>query len=518
MSDQQKSKEQLIQELSELRQQLETLKASPPKKSYPTLSIPKQPFDLPLQTRKSSYPGEGDFKNLVEKSPDAIVRFDKDLRFLYANSITIEVIGIPITQCIGKTIYELKLTGKNHHSWKAHVESVFATKKSVAFEADFTNYKGRHFYYHARLVPEFSKDGSVPSVLCTFRNISELKQAELELRASEERNGKLLSSLPDILFFLTNEGVYLDYHVTNPHLLYKPHHSRIGKHVSEVLPAKQSAQIMAAVKKAIKSSKMQFLEYQLPINDVVCTLEGRIITYNSDSVLVIIRDITELKHLRQELTRLDQLNLVGEMAASIGHEVRNPMTTVRGFLQLLSNKEECSKFQEYFSLMIDELDRANSIISEFLSLAKNKKVELEKQNLNTIIKTIAPLIESNAIMSNKYLHLELQSVPDLLLDSQEIRQLILNLVHNGLEAMPPHTTINIASFVQDDQIILAIQDKGTGIPPEAIEKLGTPFFTTKETGTGLGLAVCYSIAARHKATITFDTGSQGTTFYIKFNQ
>jgi len=88
---------------------------------------------------------------------------------------------------------------------------------------------------------------------------------------------------------------------------------------------------------------------------------------------------TELKRLRQELTRLDQLNLVGEMAASIGHEVRNPLTTVRGFLQLLGKKKECTSFKEYFDLMIDELDRANSIISEFLSLAKNKSVKLEPQ-------------------------------------------------------------------------------------------------------------------------------------------
>jgi two-component system, sporulation sensor kinase E len=514
MNDQHKAKKQLIEELSTLRQQLSEWKSA---QMPPCSNLIFDELQPDLSFQKPLCPWGGEFKSLVENSPDAIIRFDKELRFLYANLVAIEVIGIPLLSCLGKTVSELNLNTNNYEIWKTQVTRMFRIRKQTAFEAEFTNYKGDHYYYHARLVPEFAQDGTVVSVLCTLRNIGELKKIELDLRTSEERNHKFLSSLPDFLFYLTNEGVYLDYHATNPHLLYKPHSNRIGKHVSEVLPASQAQQVMAKIKQTIQSGKMQIIEYQLSINDAICFLEGRIITYNNDSVLFIVRDITELKHLKQELTRLDQLNLVGKMAATIGHEVRNPMTTVRGFLQFLAGKEACTTFKEYFDLMIEELDRANSIINDFLSLAKNKEVKLETQNLNTIIKTIAPLLQSNAIIANKALHLDLNTIPNLSLDSQEIRQLILNLVHNSLEAMPPHTHITIKSFIENNQVVLAIQDEGTGIPPECIEKLGTPFFTTKEKGTGLGLAVCYSIAARHKATIEFDTSSHGTTFFIKFN-
>ena len=206
------------------------------------------------------------------------------------------------------------------------------------------------------------------------------------------------------------------------------------------------------------------------------------------------------------------------MAASIGHEVRNPMTTVRGFLQLFSRKPEFASYKEHFALLIVELDRANGIISEFLSLAKNKPMKLEQQNLNTIINAISPLIRSNATISNKSLSLHLELIPDLLLDEHEIRQLILNLVRNGLESMPPDTTITIRTFTEDNSVVMAIEDAGSGIPPELIEKLGTPFFTTKDAGTGLGLAICYSIAARHKASIKVATSPSGTTFFIKFDQ
>ncbi|AJQ29754.1 PAS domain-containing protein [Pelosinus fermentans] len=517
MNDQRKAKKQLIEELISLRQQLAKWNAAPtPSCPHRSMDEPQRSSALPPKPHTCLW--EGEFKSLVENSPDAIIRFDKDLRFLYANKVALKVMGIPLASCLGKTVSELKLPRKYYKLWKTQVETIFTTKQQVKFEAEFTISKKYHFYYHARLVPEFCPDGSVVSVLCTLRNIDELKKTELELRASEFRNHKLLSSLPDFLFYLTNEGVYLDYHVTNPDLLYKPHNSRIGKHLTEVLPSKQAQQFMSEIKRANKSGKMESIEYQLPINDTICSMEARIMTYDKNSVLVIVRDITELKHLRQELTRLDQLNLVGEMAATIGHEVRNPMTSVRGFLQFLSYKEECHNFKNYFQLMMEELDRANSIISDFLSLAKNKQVKLEIQNLNTIIKTIAPLLQSNAIISNKSLHLDLNPIPDLPLDSKEIRQLLLNLVYNALDAMPPHRNITIKSFMEKGQVILAVQDEGTGIPPELIEKLGTPFLTTKEKGTGLGLAVCYRIVARHKAIIEIDTCSHGTTFFIKFNQ
>ena len=107
-------------------------------------------------------------------------------------------------------------------------------------------------------------------------------------------------------------------------------------------------------------------------------------------------------------------------------------------------------------------------------------------------------------------------IPDLLLDKKEIHQVIHNLTRNGLEAMPPGGCLFIRTYKDGDVVVLAVQDQGKGIEPDVLEKLGTPFFTTKENGTGLGLAVCYSIAARHNAKIEIETGADGTTFYIKF--
>lgn len=230
----------------------------------------------------------------------------------------------------------------------------------------------------------------------------------------------------------------------------------------------------------------------------------------------IVNDVTSEKKLEKEMVRMDQMTLVGEMAASIGHEVRNPMTTVRGFLQLFGEHKDPAKYTEYIPLMISELDRANSIITEFLSISQTKKVELAQQNLNVIIKRILPLIQVDAINEEKTLKLALDTIPDLLLNHKEIRQVIINLAKNGLEAMDKGGSLTIRTSLVDGEVILAVEDEGKGITPEIMERLGTPFITTKDKGTGLGLAVCFGIAARHKAKIIAVTSPQGSTFFMKF--
>jgi PAS domain S-box-containing protein len=229
-------------------------------------------------------------------------------------------------------------------------------------------------------------------------------------------------------------------------------------------------------------------------------------------------DTTERKHFEKELARLDRLTLVGEMAASISHEVRNPMTTVRGFLQVLSEKKDCEPYRDYYELMIQELDRANSIISEFLSLAKNRPIQLEKINLNQVIQAIIPLIEANARIFNQNVKVTTKRIPKLRLDEKEIRQLILNLIRNAMEAMDPGGHLTIETYCEGDKVVLSVGDDGPGISPAILEKLGTPFITTKPSGTGLGLPVCYSIALRHGAIIEVNTGKSGTTFFVKFQR
>lgn len=231
----------------------------------------------------------------------------------------------------------------------------------------------------------------------------------------------------------------------------------------------------------------------------------------------VIADLTERKHMEQEMLRMDRLNLIGQMAAGIAHEIRNPMTTVRGFLQTFMRRKEYANIHSHLDLMVTELDRANSIITEYLALARNKLLDLSQHSLNEIVASLLPLMEADALLQEKWIAAELSAdIPALLLDVQEMRQLILNLVRNGLEAMSPGGQLTIGTIAEGDQVVLFVHDQGAGLPAEVLAKLGTPFVTTKENGTGLGLPICYSIAHRHNAQIEVKTGDSGTTFMVNF--
>ncbi|MDT3427095.1 PAS domain S-box-containing protein [Paenibacillus forsythiae] len=231
-------------------------------------------------------------------------------------------------------------------------------------------------------------------------------------------------------------------------------------------------------------------------------------------ILTVFSDLTEHKEYEKEMVRLDQLHLIGEMAAGIGHEVRNPLTTVRGFLQLMSKKE--SGKQSYLEIMIEELDRANSIISEFLGLAKNQRIDMKYDQLNELIAKILPLIQADATVAGKTVDAELGPIPPMYMDERMIRQLILNMVRNGLEAMPPEGRLIIRTYTEEDAVILSVEDNGKGIPSDQIEHIWKPFYTTKESGSGLGLAVCFNVANKHGAKIDVVTGPTGTTFSVRF--
>jgi signal transduction histidine kinase len=167
--------------------------------------------------------------------------------------------------------------------------------------------------------------------------------------------------------------------------------------------------------------------------------------------------------------------------------------------------------------MIDEIDRANKIITEFLSLAKNRAMNFSEKNLNDIIRDIYPLIQADALRNNSDIKISLGDISPLFLDQDSIHQLILNMVRNGLDAMPTGGLIHIITTQNEQKVVLSIKDHGLGIPKEDLDKLGTPFFTTKDHGTGLGLAVCYRIVHRHAATLSINSElGEGTVFTIEF--
>jgi PAS domain S-box-containing protein len=352
------------------------------------------------------------------------------------------------------------------------------------------------------------------------KEIAGRRRMEEALRSSEQLFYKIFHSSPDVMFIVDSEGRYLDVNENWSRLTGKRREEAIGSRAAEPLLV-FSPFILARVAGEVSAHRTLHnleIRYQADSGDThVGLLSLELLDLNGrPCFLVSLRDVTAGKQLEHEMARLDRLNVIGEMAAGIVHEIRNPLTAVRGFLQMFRERKEWSGYVKHLDLMTAELDRAGAIVTGFLSLAKNRPLNQKPQNLNTIILSLLPLIQADALTVDKQVQVQLTEVPDLLLDGNEIRQLILNLARNGLEAMKAPGILTLGTSLDGGEVVLAVRDQGTGIEPGLIDKITRPFVTNKEQGTGLGLAVCESIAAQHNARMTFETGPAGTTFFVRF--
>ncbi|MFC0213990.1 ATP-binding protein [Paenibacillus chartarius] len=228
--------------------------------------------------------------------------------------------------------------------------------------------------------------------------------------------------------------------------------------------------------------------------------------------VIVFKDITERKRAEDIIRKAEKLSVVGELAAGVAHEIRNPLTSLKGFVQLLRGNSTVNR--SYLDIMLSELDRMNTIVSEFLFLSKPQDSIYEGGELTNILEKVVGLLESEAHLRNVQFRLHYQFVPIMIHCSEnQLKQAIINILKNAIEAMPNGGVISIdVASCDEGRIRIQIADQGTGISKERIGKLGEPFFTTKEKGFGLGLMVTSQIIKQHRGEISFySDGVKGTT-------
>lgn len=226
-------------------------------------------------------------------------------------------------------------------------------------------------------------------------------------------------------------------------------------------------------------------------------------------------DITEKRKTEEMLRNTEKLSMIGELAAGIAHEIRNPLTTIRGFVQLLT---ENGLGQDYANTIIDEIERINFIVSEFMVFAKPHQVYFCDCDLKSILKSVIRFLEPEALLKNVIID-SCFPADEVIVSGEknQLKQVFLNLVKNAIEAMPNGGKMSLSIENTGHFIKITIQDQGVGMDPEQIKKLGEPFFTTKHEGNGLGLMVSYKIIQNHNGIIHVESEpDQGTTFVITF--
>jgi PAS domain S-box-containing protein len=231
--------------------------------------------------------------------------------------------------------------------------------------------------------------------------------------------------------------------------------------------------------------------------------------------VVVIRDITEQKKAEDHLRKWERLSVAGELAAGVAHEIRNPLTSIKGFFQLLQKGGIAA---EYYDIMLKDFNQVESIINEFLSLAKLEAALYKPTNLNTILSKVVTLLESEANLKNIIIESKISIDPLFIIcDENQMKQVFLNIIINAIESMTSGGELKVSMEKKDEEsVIILIIDQGCGMSEDRVKKLGEPFYSNKEKGTGLGLMSSYKIIHEHKGEICIESRiNSGTTVEVK---
>ncbi|WP_044337240.1 ATP-binding protein [Rossellomorea aquimaris] len=236
------------------------------------------------------------------------------------------------------------------------------------------------------------------------------------------------------------------------------------------------------------------------------------------ALVFIIEHLIQTNKQIEEMVYLDKLNMVGQMAASIAHEIRNPLATVRGFIQHLSEDSEDERFKRYSPLILNELDRTNKIITDYLSVARPSEFQLSTLNLEMVVQDCVDLLRPFASYSNTSILFHQNDTYYIKGDEHHMKQAIMNVIKNGIESIEDHGEINI-SLKEDssrDNVLMTISDTGKGMTGDELKKIGLPFYTTKTKGTGLGSMVTNKIIREMGGMIEYESElNKGTVVKIR---
>ncbi|KZZ85243.1 PAS domain-containing protein [Bacillus sp. SJS] len=357
--------------------------------------------------------------------------------------------------------------------------------------------------------------------LVVLLDISARKRFQKILQKSRERYQRLIQNSLDTIavihrnkwVFINESGVklfqasgYQDMLGKNYcHFMEEEQEKIAQKLIKEILIGQSDSEIGEVI--------WRTYENRLIYTEMVCIPTSY---FGEPAVQVILRDLSEKKKTEELMLRSEKLSVAGQLAAGIAHEIRNPLTAIKGFLQLMRTKERSS--DQYFDIVFGELNRIELILSELLVLAKPQNSMFIETDLKKLILEVTTLLETQANLNGVFIenvHSEDESI--LFGDPNQLKQVFINLIKNSIDAMPKGGRVKICTSLNQNQIKVTVQDEGEGIPEAVLKKMGDPFFTTKEKGTGLGLMITYNIIENHfgKVSLASEKG-KGTIFTIWF--
>ena len=449
---------------------------------------------------------------LINSLPIGIIIVDKDKKIKFLNKNQEEMLEVDEGAIIGTTInsHECLNLLNNHIN---DIDSVLSNGKSVDnIYGQLKNFKYKNVDVSMEIHPLQPEQEEVMVIIKDIRS-------QLEAEKWKTTFELLLQSVDTGIVFIDQSGII----------------EMCNHAAKDILQIDDSFDIpfKEYLKEKYCLSDTQYKEiYYKQSATLELHHEERVILISKSSInnmsnllvgdMYVLNDITVIRKADRDIRRAATLSIIGELAAGTAHEIRNPLTVIKGFLQLINSKDSnktVGDYKIYFDMILGEIERIENVLSEFLQLAKSENKTLSNTSINNIIDDIWGLIQNSALANN--IDTKCSLTPDLefiLADPKQIKQVILNIANNACSAVCAGGSVFIKSYRNNKGMICVdIEDNGNGIPEAELTKIFNPFFTTKAEGTGLGLAISNRIMTEHGGEILLSSQiSKGSTFTLRF--
>lgn len=455
---------------------------------------------------------------------DGFAIVDMENRFVRINHLYTKIFGFTEEDLIGRTFHDFA----NPQFVPDIIEEV---KKGQAFTNMITQRYHKDGYLLDIAVsysPFRNKNGEIIAVIAIYRDITEIVQMEKELHRTRELYELITENTTDMIKVIKKDKTIVYASPSHEKVIGLHPEEIVGRSLSGFLTPEEDAVLDSKLEEILETGEPQLLRKKFTTcdNTAVYTEYNFSPIYNDkkeiESFVSVGRNITDRVKNDATIRNLDRLSVTGQLAAGVAHEIRNPLTALKGFSKLLQTCMDKEKQADYLSIIMNELDRIDMIVNEFMSLAKPQAVQFVEEDLRTILDSTISVIHPQAMLHNVQVNTNYSEEPVMLLcNPHQLKQVFLNFLKNAIESMPHGGKVFIHTEKDSEgKVLISIADEGPGIEAELMRYLGTPFYTTKDKGIGLGLTVSNKIIQEHNGQMKIESEKgKGTTVkvYLNFN-
>jgi len=483
-------------------------------------------------------------ETIFKTASEGIITVDENENITFVNKAFADMLGYNERELIGVNLR--KFVDEEGFQTVRKQTEIRKRGETSRYEIALYHRDGKPRIVQVSASPLWNEKGEYVGAISIIMDVTERRKMEEKLKESEERFKRLIEYAPDAIYVNDAYGRFIDGNKQAEALIGYKKEELIGKNIIEtgIYSEKSLPKVKEAIEKTIRGERYGPEEFELVRKDgtkILAEISAIPVTSGGKiEIIGIARDITErkqmqkkleeyaqhleelveqrtkaLKEAQEQLIKSERLATIGQVAAMVGHDLRNPLTGIKGAVYYLKNKSGLKvdhKVLEMLKLIEENVQYANEIVADLLEYSREIKLELKEATPKAII--AETLLTVKIPKGIQILDLT-QDTPKIKVDINKMKRVFGNLIKNAVDAMPKGGKITIISKESNGNVEITFTDTGTGIPKHALEKIWTPFFTTKSKGMGLGLPICKRLVEAHGGKITVESKvGEGTTVTV----